>query len=96
MQNQTADQLTPIYSTENSRSYYANGQEGLRAALESRAKRAYCAYQQAETARCKILAIDLSPPLDQFHEPMRALEPYSHESPKEARTNPQVASVESA
>jgi len=68
--------VNTFYISETTEDYY-DGEDGEQAYLESRAKRAYDGYWQAETARRAILDTDLAPPLDQLYKPVRALEPYS-------------------
>lgn len=57
-----------IYRSENTRQHYANGPHGSRAALESRARRAYQAIVEAEAARKTIRELPLESPLTQLHD----------------------------
>lgn len=63
----TRDSLE-IYESENTRRHYANGPHGSRAALESRARRAYQAIVEAEAARKTIIELPLESPLSQLHD----------------------------
>lgn len=60
-----------IYTSGNTERQYDFGPAGLRAVLESRARRAYYAIFEAEKARQRIVGLPLEPPLTQLQDPVQ-------------------------
>lgn len=67
----TSSHYLGIYISDNTEGKYDFGLAGLRAVLESRARRAYYAVCQAEKARQIIVELPLEPPLTQLQDPVQ-------------------------